>query len=73
MSHLPLAAYCTETRAVMNDPVLAMCGHLFERAELPTQCPVDKTQLVASSVITQVELTQRIKEWKSVPSLDDRV
>lgn len=63
----PAAFLCAHCDKEMKDPVLALCGHLFERACLPTApfCPKDRQNLDVSQVVPFAELRQRIDAWQA--------
>lgn len=62
----PRAFLCTGSEQIMTEPVLASCGHLFERAKLnPSRvCPIDNTSIDMSRLIPFAELKETIKRWK---------
>lgn len=62
----PQAFICTHSKRVMEDPVLALCGHLFERSVAYNlkNCPIDSYPINPSGCITCKELADRIKTWK---------
>ena len=59
------AFLCTQTRRVMRDPVLALCGHLFERSiyESTPHCPVDHWKCDPKDAMDQPLLRGRIDSW----------
>lgn len=64
---IPAAFLCTATRSVMQDPVLAICGHLFDRAVTQKEliCPIDQKMLSGIRVIPFAELKIEIEGWKA--------
>ncbi len=74
----PPAFLCTQTRQVMEDPVINLCSHLFDRKILPTisHCPVDLEPLTIDSCIPLNDLKNAITNWKTheaAQNLLDRV
>lgn len=67
MMEVPPAYTCTASRTVMNDPVLNLCGHLFDNSALGTTplCPVDQKPIDAAKCIPFAELKKAIEVWKS--------
>ncbi len=63
----PAAFLCTATHSVMQDPVLAICGHLFDRAITQKElvCPIDHKTLSGIRVIPFSELKVEIEKWKA--------
>lgn len=64
-STIPPAFLCSSSNKVMDDPVLALCGHLFEKtvSESISNCPADETPL--RNCIPFDELKKSIEEWKA--------
>jgi hypothetical protein len=50
----------------MRDPVLSLCGHLFEKTvvESTPQCPIDTTPISAKNCIPLKELQSAITAWR---------
>ncbi len=62
-SSLPQAFLCTKTGRVMTDPVLSLCGHLFERRVVERaqlRCPHDKIDI--TDYVSCSELKARIQQ-----------
>lgn len=61
----PPAFVCTGSQQLMKDPVLALCGHLFERevAQKTALCPVDRTPINSKQCLPFAELKQAIQAW----------
>jgi len=64
---IPPAFLCSSSNEVMNDPVLALCGHLFERiiAEGVSNCPVDHMPIKGRELIPFRKLKNEIESWKT--------
>ena len=64
---IPPAFLCSSSNEVMNDPVLALCGHLFERTiiEGVSNCPVDHMPIKGRELITFRKLKNEIESWKT--------
>lgn len=62
----PPAFVCTLSKTLMENPVIALCGHLFENTVAATQplCPVDNTSLM--KLIPLTDLKQEIEKWKAL-------
>jgi len=63
ISDIPRAFCCSETGKLMRDPVLALCGHLFERSVVDgggTLCPHDKNMV--REYVSCAELKELIRE-----------
>lgn len=61
---LPAAFLCSSSRQLMKDPVLSLCGHLFEKAfaDLPENlCPIDKSKI--TQVFPVPTLKEAIAAW----------
>lgn len=71
-SSIPPAFLCTISKQVMDNPVLGLCGHLFERtvADNASICPLDNSSLTAEgSLVFLSELKKTIQVWKkNLPS-----
>jgi WD40 repeat protein len=61
----PPAFLCALTQQIMNDPVLSLCGHLFERTvvEAFPACPIDQSSI--TTLIPFNELKREIETWKA--------
>lgn len=62
----PAAFLCKHSKNIMKDPVLSLCGHLFDRQVLEniTKCPIDQSPLNPATVISFLELKTQIEIWK---------
>lgn len=64
-SIIPTGFICQYSRKIMSEPVMGLCGHLFEKtiAHQIQRCPHDQTPL--QEVIEFAELKRRIELWQA--------
>lgn len=63
-----MAFLCTHTKEIMDDPVINICSHLFDRKVLDciSNCPLDKSPLNIDTCFPLTnELGKAITEWKT--------
>jgi len=67
LSDYPPAFLCTQCKVVMDDPIINLCGHLFDRKVLTSisHCPLDSTPLTIDSCIPLNDLKNAITNWKT--------
>ncbi len=63
-SAYPRAFLCTRSQTIMQDPVLALCGHLFDRSVLAQTklCPIDGSPIEIEDAIYLHDLKRKISE-----------
>lgn len=69
-SSLPPSYVCPLTRRVMEDPVMDLCAHNFDRAaicewlEQHDCCPISRKPTELTDLVTNHCLAERIERWK---------
>lgn len=63
----PPAFLCSLTGQVMEEPVMALCGHLFERSvtSQTSNCPLDGRVLDSEMLVPFSELQKTIRTWRA--------
>lgn len=63
----PRAFLCSSTNRLMNDPILSLCGHLFNRSVFiqgSIKCSLDGEEHTIAKCFAQPELANAIAVWK---------
>lgn len=65
--HPPPAFLCTQSKQVMENPILNLCGHLFDKNVLKSisHCPVDLSPLTVETCFVLNDLKNIIANWKT--------
>ncbi|HEU64284.1 MAG: hypothetical protein KR126chlam4_00408 [Candidatus Anoxychlamydiales bacterium] len=65
ISSIPPAFICSNSKKIMIDPVLSLCGHIFDRVVIQSlvNCPLDNYPINQEECIYLEELKQKNQNY----------